>query len=117
MCAFIPRQPDRIFNHYLDKQMFVSLAKRRPTEKMTDMVAYDYENDSAISVEIESMIEAHNHEEQVRLNMTKWRQMGFSEFHMWSKSPKIARIKQSLGKEADGTKVFLINKDNSYTMM
>ena len=99
--------------------MFVSLAKQHlvTDEKMTDMVAYDYENDSAISVEIESIIEARSHEEQVRLNMTKWRQMGFSECHVWSKSTKVVRIKQGLGKEADGTKVFLINKDNSYTMM
>jgi hypothetical protein len=91
--------------------MFVSLARqdRRLVGTACDLVAYDYERDIAISVEIESMSHVRSNPEQVRFNMVKWKSLGFSECHVWSKSPKIKEIKEKIGKEADGIRIFLVN--------
>ena len=99
------------FKYYTDKQMFVSLARqdRKLAGTACDLVAYDYERDIPISVEIESMNHVRSHPEQVRFNMVKWKSLGFSECHIWSKSPKIKEIKDKIGKEAEGTQIFLVN--------
>ena len=100
----------KAFQYYIDKQQFVSLVsqKIRPDETRCDLIAYDYENDMAIAVEIESTSQIRSNPEQVRFNMTKWKSFGFAECHVWSKSRKIYEIKEKLGKEADGTTIFLV---------
>ena len=49
----------RVFNGYLKKAMFVAVASQKVTKgrDRTDLVAYDYEDDAPISVEIESVVE------------------------------------------------------------
>jgi hypothetical protein len=100
----------KAFAYYLDKGYFVSLATQaiKNARRMCDMVAYDYQNDSAISVEIESSAEVDSHPEQVRLNMIKWKDLGFVQCHVWSKSKKISEIKDRLGKEAEKVQLFIV---------
>ncbi len=100
----------KAFDYYLERDFFVSLAmqSRKKYEKMCDMVAYDYHNDDAISIEIESSKEVESHPEQVRFNMIKWKDLGFVECHVWSKSRKINEIKNNLGKEAEKVRIFIV---------
>jgi hypothetical protein len=100
----------KAFEYYVSNQMFVSLARqdRRLDGTMCDMVVYDYERDVAISVEIESISQVKSHPEQVRYNMIKWKHLGFSECHVWSKSSKVQEIKDKLGKEAEKTIIFRV---------
>jgi hypothetical protein len=72
------------------------------------MIAYDYQNDIAISIEIESTREVSSHPEKVRFNMLKWKELGFAECHVWSKSQKITEIRDNLGNEAKLVKTFLV---------
>ncbi len=90
-----------IVSTYHKKEMFVTMAgqKIRKGQDRTDLVAYDYGSQLAISVEIESESEVNSHREHVRYNMTKWKNMGFDRCHMWSKSPKILKIHDSLDGE------------------
>lgn len=74
----------------------------------SDIVVHDYVNDISISVEIESDTHVNSHPEQVRLNMTKWKDLGFDECHMWSKNSKIREIKNKLGTEADKVQTFVV---------
>ncbi len=100
----------KAFDYYLNKGFFISLAIQdvKKDRKMCDMVAYDYDTDSAISIEIESTVEVISHPEQVRFNMTKWKDLGFSECHVWSKSQKINLIKNNLGDEAEKVQIFIV---------
>ncbi|MFY9300464.1 MAG: DUF87 domain-containing protein [Candidatus Nitrosotenuis sp.] len=100
----------KAFQYYISKQMFVSLARqdRRSDGTMCDMVVYDYEHDAAISVEIESISQVKSHPEQVRYNMIKWKHLGFSECHVWSKSSKVQEIRDKLGKESEKTRIFRV---------
>ncbi len=83
---------------YLGKGLFVTTASQRIKKgtDRTDLVAYDYERDTPISVEIESVSEVNSHPEHVMYNMTKWDKLGFAECHVWSKSPKIRGIRDAL---------------------
>ncbi len=88
----------KIFDTYLKKGMFVTLASQRirKGQDRTDLVAYDYYNETPISVEIESAAEVQSHPEHVRYNMTKWPRLGFEQCHVWSRSPKIHKIFETL---------------------
>ena len=45
----------------------------------------------------------------VRHNMIKWRAMGFGLCHVWSRSPKIRDIYDSLsGEEMDGVQITIV---------
>ncbi len=97
--------------HYTKEGHFITLANQtvKKGKLMTDLVAYDYLHDLPISVEIESSIEVDSHPEHVKFNMTKWRDLGFSECHIWSKNPKIQDIYDSLSdEEKKSVKVFLV---------
>lgn len=85
-------------DYYLQLGHFVTLANQKfQVEKMrTDIIAYDYQKRHAISVEIESVSEIHSHPEQVRHNMMKWKDLGFSSCEVWSKSTKIQDIHDEL---------------------
>ncbi len=91
----------RVVEMYQKRESFVAVAsqKIRKGRDRTDLVAYDYDTETAISVEIESVSEVQSHKEHVRYNMVKWRDMGFQECHVWSKSPRIRQIYESLDPE------------------
>ena len=100
-----------VITHYTNEGYFIILANQtvKKGKLMTDLVAYDYLHDSPISVEIESSMEVDSHPEHVKLNMTKWRDLGFSECHIWSKNAKIQEIYDSLSDEdKKAVKVFLV---------
>jgi hypothetical protein len=100
----------KAYDYYLEKKFFISLANQdvKKDRMMSDIVVHDYQNDMAISVEIESQKEVSSHPEQVRLNMIKWKDLGFVECHMWSKSQKIVEIKNKLGNEAEKVQTFVV---------
>jgi len=98
-------------SHYSKAGYFITLANQtvKKGKLMTDLVAYDYLHDLPISVEIESYSEVDSHSEHVKLNMTKWKDLGFAECHVWSKNPKIQEIYNSLSDgEKKSVKVFLV---------
>jgi hypothetical protein len=99
----------KAFDFYLGKGFFIGLAKQGGGgDKLApDMIAYNYQNDAAIAVEIESTVELRGHPEQVRFNMIKWKDLGFSECHVWSKSSTIDEIRIKLGAEAEKVTVFV----------
>lgn len=98
------------FEHYVSSGFFVGLAIQtaRQDRYACDMVAYDYETETAISIEIESVSEAGSHPERVRFNMTKWKELGFSGCHVWSKSGTPEKIRLSMGTDAEGVTVFTV---------
>ena len=100
-----------VFDLYVAKGMFITPApqKIKKGRDRTDLVAYDYDNQIPISVEIESEVEVQSHPEHVRYNMTKWPKMGFEQCHVWSQSPNLMKIYGSLEeKEKQGVKVAVI---------
>lgn len=97
------------YQYYLDKRFFVNIANHdlQKNKTMCDLVVYDYVNDIAISVEIESRAEISSHPEHVRFNMIKWKEAGFSECHVWSKTTKkLYEIKSKIGSDADKVTIF-----------
>lgn len=99
------------FSHYLEKKLFVAIARQEIKSSVlrTDLVAYDYETQRPISVEIESESEVSSHPEQVRQNMAKWQDLGFSKCHVWSRAYQIKRIHESLEPTLiDKVEVFLV---------
>jgi GTPase SAR1 family protein/DNA-binding MarR family transcriptional regulator len=100
----------KAIQYYIKNKMFISLAiQNAGNSRLTsDMIAYNYETDTVISIEIESTSELLSHPEQTRYNMLKWKELGFTECHVWSKSPKIQEIKDNLGSDARDVHVFLI---------
>ncbi len=97
----IPEVSKKAIEAYLDEGLFVAMASQRIKKgrDRTDLVAYNYTEEIAISVEIESLSEVQSHQEHVRYNMTKWPKLGFSECHVWSKSYKIRQIRDGLDDE------------------
>jgi len=100
-----------VITHYAKEGHFITLANQtvKKGKLMTDLVAYDYLHDSPISVEVESISEVDSHPEHVKLNMTKWKDLGFNECHVWSKNSKIQEIYDSLSdEEKKSVKIFLV---------
>lgn len=95
--------------YYLTHGYFVSPARQegRRDALACDLVAYDYDTKTAISVEIESLAEVQSHPEQVKYNMTKWRDLGFAQCHVWSRSSVAESIRASLD-DADKVTVFTV---------
>ena len=83
---------------YMAWGMFVAVASQKIAKgrDRTDLVAYNYETEVPLSVEIESASEVLSHREHVRYNMVKWRKMGFGGCHVWSSSPKAREIHGTL---------------------
>lgn len=100
----------KAYVYYLNKGFFICLANQHAQriQNMCDLVAYDFDNDIPISVEIESRSQISNNPEQVRFNMTKWKDLGFLECHVWSKSTKLKKIRSTLGLEADKVSIFSV---------
>lgn len=97
----IPLSTSRAVKYYLDQRMFLCVAtqKVRRGKLRTDLVAYDYDAATPISVEIESYAEMKRHPEHVKLNMTKWGDLGFEECHVWSTHPGIEGVYEGLAEE------------------
>ena len=107
----IPMMVQKVTDHYVSKGNFVTVAtqKVKKGKLRTDFVAYDYEKEIPISVEIESNAESDSHKSHVKLNMVKWKQLGFKECHVWSISPKIQDVYESLTEEEKiGVKIFVV---------
>ena len=104
---------EKAVEHYLkEKKYFVTVAIQDFTKKdklRTDLIAYDYDNDAAVSVEIESFSEVESHPEHVLLNMKKWKEMGFFGCHVWSTHKQIQEIKDNLNSILqENVNIFLI---------
>jgi hypothetical protein len=97
--------------YYIGHGCFVGPARPigRENRLASDIIAYDYHSETAISVEIESKTEVDNNPEQVRFNMVKWKGLGFGRCHVWTKSRKVERILESLGDEAAGVLLFIVD--------
>ena len=93
----IPYITEKAVSSYLQKGLFLTIADQtvKKDEDRTDLIAYSYETDKAISVEIESASELGSHPEAARKNMVKWKKMGFAAYHGWSTSDRIKKILES----------------------
>ena len=108
----IPMVTEKAVQYYLNKGYYLTIAnqKIRKGKLMTDLVAYDYTTETPISVEIESDNEIKSHQfGHVKLNMVKWKDLGFKECHVWSTNPKIQTVYNSLSdEEKKSVKIFVV---------
>lgn len=107
----IPMMVNKVTEHYISKGNFITIAtqKVKKNKLRTDFVAYNYDTESPISIEIESDAEMKSHPEHVKLNMVKWRALGFKECHVWSTNPKIQDVYDSLTEdEKEGVGIFIV---------
>lgn len=111
----IPVVMVRAVQYYTSRGNFLTMAiqDHRKDRRYTDLAAYDYREEIPISIEIESDAEVKTHPEHVKLNMVKWREMGFSECHVWSTNPEIGRIRETLpSSEKDKVRIFIVGGDS-----
>ena len=106
----IPRVTKKVVNSYLNKGLFVTLAlqKIEKDEDRTDLIAYSYDTEKSISVEIESTSELLSHPEHAIYNMRKWKKMGFDMCHSWSSSKKLQEIYDKQIDDTENVKVFVV---------
>ena len=109
----IPKVTRKAIKSYLEKELFVTpaLQKIEKDEDRADLIAYSYDTEKSISVEIESTSELYSHPEHARYNMEKWRKMGFDMCHLWSENHKLQEIYESqvYEKDREDVEVFVIN--------
>ena len=101
----------KAINYYIKKGFFITMANQivKKGKLMTDLVAYDYSTNTPISIEIESSSEFTSHSEHVKLNMVKWKDLGFLECHVWSKHSGIQELYDSLtDDEKESVSVFVV---------
>ena len=93
----IPHLTEKAVSSYLKKGYFLTIADQsvKKDEDRTDLIAYSYETDKAISVEIESASEIASHPEAARKNMVKWPDMGFAAYHGWATTDRLKEIRES----------------------
>ncbi|MDH3764190.1 MAG: TraM recognition domain-containing protein [Nitrosopumilus sp.] len=93
----IPYLTQKAVNSYLKKGYFLTIADQsvKKDEDRTDLIAYSYDTDKAISVEIESAAEIASHPEAARKNMVKWPKMGFAAYHGWATTDRLKEIRES----------------------
>lgn len=108
----IAKVTNKAIQSYLKKGLFVTLASQdiEKNQKRSDLVAYSFDTEKSISIEIESISEVLSHPEHVRYNMVKWKEMGFDSCHVWSASPKIQEIydAQLDEKERKDVRIFVV---------
>ena len=106
----IPRVTHKVIQKYMDKEIFISLASQdiEKEKYRSDLIGYHYDEEKSISIEIESASELASHPEHARLNMEKWRDMGFDMCHCWSESKKLLEIYDSQVTDKKNVKAFLI---------
>ena len=97
----IPYLTEKAVSSYLQKGYFLTIADQsvKKDEDRTDLIAYSYDTDKTISVEIESASEIASHPEAARKNMVKWPKMGFAAYHGWATAGKLKEIQESQIKE------------------
>ena len=87
----------KAFDYHVSKGDYIAIANQNMTGvDRTDLVAYEYSSQSAISIEIESEGEVSSHPEQVAYNMKKWRMLGFRRCEVWTKSRPVGKIYEKL---------------------
>ncbi|MGI9567740.1 MAG: TraM recognition domain-containing protein [Nitrosopumilus sp.] len=106
----IPRVTRKVVESYLKKGLFVTLAlqKIENDEDRTDLIAYSYDTEKSISVEIESTSELLSHPEHAIYNMRKWKKMRFDICHSWSTSEKLREIYDKQIDDTENVKVFVV---------
>jgi len=106
----IPRVTHKVIQKYLDKEIFISLASQdiEKEKYRSDLIGYHYDEEKSISIEIESASELASHPEHARLNMEKWRDMGFGMCHCWSESKKLLEVYDSQVTDKKNVRAFLI---------
>ena len=103
--------------YYLSRGWFFSLAPQGPKlERRVDCIAYDYDNELAAGVEIESSEHVlHDHAEQVKQHM--FEVAPFNELHFWAHedaSERIAELRWQLrGEDLSKVKVFEVTKQTN----
>ena len=109
----IKKTVDAAIHSYFTKGVFLTLASQaiEKNKERTDLIAYNFDTEKSISVEIESVSEVLSHPEHVRYNMVKWKKMGFDACHVWSSSPKIQEIFDSQldDTEKKNVRVFVVD--------
>jgi len=106
----IPRMTHKVIQKYLDKEIFISLASQdiEKEKYRSDLIGYHYDEEKSISIEIESASELASHPEHARLNMEKWRDMGFDMCHCWSESKKLLEVYDFQVTDKKNVRAFLI---------
>ena len=106
----IPRITQKVIEKYLDKGIFVTLASQdvKKGRYRSDLIGYHYDEEKSISIEIESASELSSHPEHARLNMEKWRDMGFDMCHCWSEDKKLQEVYDSQVDDKENVKAFVI---------
>jgi len=106
----IPKITKKVIKNYLAMGLFLTVADQRieKDEDRTDLIAYSYDSDKSISVEIESTSELLSHPEHAIYNMRKWKKMGFDSCHVWSASKKLQEIYDKQIDDTENVKVFVI---------
>ena len=106
----IPRITKKVIENYLDKGVFITLASQEieKDKYRSDLVGYHFDEEKSISIEIESTSELASHPEHARLNMEKWRNMGFDMCHSWSESKRLLEVYDSQVTDKEHVRAFLI---------
>ena len=104
-----------VTRYYLNKGYFLAIADQKVKKDVyrTDMVAYDYNAKTPISVEIESEMEMNSHSEHVKLNMVKWPNLGFKKCHVWSYSRDLEELYDGLpdGAIKNDITIFIMDRE------
>ncbi len=106
----ISRITQKVIKNYLDKGVFITIASQNieKDKYRPDLIGYHYDEEKSISIEIESTSELASHPEHARLNMEKWKNMGFDICHCWSESKKLLEVYDSQVTNKKNVKAFLI---------
>lgn len=73
---------------YQDDGLFVYPSRQDIKEQRPDLVVYDYRKEVAIAGEVESTGEIETHPEQVKINILKFKDLGFQKLHIWITADK-----------------------------
>ena len=106
----ISRVTQKVANNYLDMGMFITTASQdvKKGRYRSDLIGYHFDEEKSISIEIESASELTSHPEHVRLNMEKWRDMGFDMCHCWSESKKLLEVYDSQITDKKNVRTFVV---------
>lgn len=106
----IPRVTQKVVNNYLDMGVFITTASQdvKKGKYRSDLIGYHFDEEKSISIEIESASELTSHPEHARLNMEKWRDMGFDMCHCWSESKKLLEVYDSQVTDKENVRAFVI---------
>ena len=90
--------------------LFLTIADQKieKDEDRTDLIAYSYDSEKSISVEIESASELASHPEHAIYNMRKWKKMGFDMCHSWSSDKKLLEIYKKQIDDTENVKAFVV---------